>query len=132
MAVLSGSMIRTESGASLQIIEESQIDRNDPRQSAVWSSSTHFNPVDLVCGVRDFRGEKFDLTAFVDPATATITRKSEKGKGASGAGAARPLERVDGLLEHRLRRGAARDLQSGEDRRGSPPAAAPFRTERFR
>jgi len=67
-------------GASLQIIEESQIDRNDPKQRAVWSSATHFNPVDLVCGVRDFCGRKFDLPAFVDPATAAITRKSEKGK----------------------------------------------------
>ena len=67
-------------GASLQIIEESQIDRGDPKQRAVWSSATHFNPVDIVCGVRDFRGRKFDLPAFVDPATAAITRKSEKGR----------------------------------------------------
>jgi hypothetical protein len=67
-------------GASLQIIEESQIDRDDPQQRAVWSSAGYFNPVDLVCGVRDFRGRKFDLTAFIDPATASITRKSEKGK----------------------------------------------------
>jgi hypothetical protein len=67
-------------GASVQIIEESQIAGNDPDQRTVWSSATHFNPVDLVCGVRDFRGRKFDLPAFVDPATAVITRKSEKGK----------------------------------------------------
>jgi hypothetical protein len=69
-----------QGGASVQIIEESQIDRNDPKQYAVWSSATHFNPVDLVCGVRDFQGRKFDLPAFVDPATAAITRKSEKGR----------------------------------------------------
>ncbi|MEK7826323.1 MAG: DUF4301 family protein, partial [Thermodesulfobacteriota bacterium] len=68
------------SRASLQIIEESQIDRNDPKQRAVWSSATHFNPVDLVCGVRDFDGRKFDLPAFIDPATVAITRKSEKGR----------------------------------------------------
>jgi hypothetical protein len=67
-------------GTSLQIIEESQIDRGDPKQRAVWSSATHFNPVDIVCGVRDFRGRKFDLPAFVDPAMAAITRKSEKGR----------------------------------------------------
>ena len=65
---------------SLQIVEESQIDRNDPGQRDVWASSTHFNPVDLVCGIRDFRGEKFDLTPFVDPAHSTISRKSEKGR----------------------------------------------------
>lgn len=69
-----------EGGASLQIIEESQIDRDDLQQRAVWSSATHFNPVDLVCGVRDFRGRKFDLPAFIDPATVAITRKSEKGR----------------------------------------------------
>jgi hypothetical protein len=67
-------------GGSLQIIEGSQIDWNDPKQVAVWSSATHFNPVDLVCGVRDFQGRKFDLPAFIDPATAAITRKSEKGR----------------------------------------------------
>lgn len=67
-------------GASVQIIEESQIDLNDPKQRTVWLSATHFNPVDLVCGVRDFHGRKFDLPAFVDPATAAIARKSEKGR----------------------------------------------------
>jgi hypothetical protein len=67
-------------GASLQIIEESQIDRNDQEQRAVWSSATHFNPVDLVCGVRDWRCEKFDLPALIDPAMVVVTRKSEKGK----------------------------------------------------
>jgi hypothetical protein len=65
---------------SLQIVEEPQIDRNDPQQRNVWSSATHFNPVDLVCGVRDFRGRKFHLPEFVDPETAVITRKSEKGR----------------------------------------------------
>ena len=67
-------------GASLQIIEESQIDRGDPKQRTVWSSATHFNPVDIICGVRDFRGRKFDLPGFVDPAMVVITRKSEKGR----------------------------------------------------
>jgi hypothetical protein len=67
-------------GASLQIIEESQINHADPKQRAVWSSATHFNPVDIVCGVRDFCGRKFDLMSFVDPATVVITRKSEKGR----------------------------------------------------
>ena len=114
-------------GASVQIIEESQIDRNDPRQRTVWSSATHFNPVDIVCGVRDFRGRKFDLPAFVDPATAAITTEVGEGEGASCAGEARPLERVDGLLEHRLHRGSPGDLQSGQDRRGSPPATAPLK-----
>jgi hypothetical protein len=66
--------------ASLQIIEESQIDRNDARQREIWVSATHFNPVDLVCGVRDFRGEKFALTRFADPALSIIAHKAEQGK----------------------------------------------------
>ena len=66
--------------SSLQIVEEPQIDARDPGQRAVWSKATHFNPVDLVCGVRDFRGRKFDLAEFVDPAATVITRKSEKGR----------------------------------------------------
>ncbi len=65
---------------SLQIIEESQIEVNDARQQALWRSATHFNPVDLVCGVHDFRGRKFELTRFVDPTLSIITRKSEKGR----------------------------------------------------
>ncbi len=65
---------------SLQIVEEVQIDRNDPRQRTLWESSVYFNPVDLVCGVRDYRGQKFDLTRFVDPGWSTISRKSEEGR----------------------------------------------------
>ena len=63
---------------SLQIVEESQIDRNDSGQRTLWQSSTYFNPVDLVCGVRDYRGQKFDLTRFVNPEWSTISRKSEQ------------------------------------------------------
>lgn len=66
--------------SSLQIVEESQIDRKDPQQAAIWSSSTHFNPVDLVCGLNDYRGRKFNLADFLDNETSIITRKSEKGK----------------------------------------------------
>jgi hypothetical protein len=62
----------------LQIVEEAQIDRQDPRQRKIWMSSTHFNPVDLVCGISDFRGRKFTLQEFVDPALSIISRKSEQ------------------------------------------------------
>ena len=63
---------------SLQIVEEVQIDSRQEGQKRIWGSSTHFNPVDLVCGVRDFRGGKFDLSRFVDPETAIITKKSHE------------------------------------------------------
>lgn len=65
--------------ASLQIVEESQIDRASAAQRALWASATHFNPVDLVCGIRDYRGERFPLQAFADPRTAGLVRKSERG-----------------------------------------------------
>ena len=64
---------------SLQIVEKPQVDLNGAQQSTVWHSSTHFNPVDIVCGVRNFEGESFDLQKFVDPEAVIITRKSMDG-----------------------------------------------------
>jgi hypothetical protein len=65
---------------SLQIVESSQIDMDDPHQMEILGKSTHFNPVDLVCGVRDYKGKVFDLRQFVDPATGFISIKSKDGK----------------------------------------------------
>jgi hypothetical protein len=65
---------------SLQIIEESQIDSNIKEQEAIWKSATHFNPVDLVCGVKDFRAQKFNLFEFVNEKAYFISQKSEKGR----------------------------------------------------
>jgi len=64
----------------LQIVEQSQINMNDPEQRKIFESSTHFNPVDIVCYVRDFKGNKFDLEQFVDPRAGIITKKTYKGK----------------------------------------------------
>jgi hypothetical protein len=65
---------------SLQIIEEFQVDGGSAAQRAIWASATHFNPVDLVCAVRDYRMRKFDLNRFVDQQAVCISRKSEKGR----------------------------------------------------
>ena len=65
---------------SLQVVESSQIDHNDPKQREIASHSTHFNPVDLVCGVRNYKGEKFDLLKYRDPETGFISSKSKDGK----------------------------------------------------
>jgi len=65
---------------SLQVVESSQIDDNDPLQKEIAHHSTHFNPVDLVCGVRNFKGEKFDLPEYRDPETGFISSKSKDGK----------------------------------------------------
>jgi hypothetical protein len=60
---------------SLQIVESSQVDMGSPEQRAIWESSTHFNPVDLVCGVRDYLRNPFDLSKFRDPNTGFISIK---------------------------------------------------------
>ena len=65
---------------SLQILESSQIDMKDPAKKAMFEKGTHFNPVDLVCAVRDYKGNKFDLTKYVDPNTGFISYKSKNGK----------------------------------------------------
>ena len=65
---------------SLQIVESSQVHLHSAEQLAVWQSATHFNPVDLVCGVRDFAGKPFDLSRFRDPNTGFISSKSKDGK----------------------------------------------------
>jgi hypothetical protein len=65
---------------SLQIVESSQVDMASSQQKKILGSSTHFNPVDLVCAVRDYRGEPFDLRRFVDPDTGFISMKSKDGK----------------------------------------------------
>ncbi|HNW73808.1 MAG TPA: DUF4301 family protein [Bacteroidales bacterium] len=64
---------------SLQIVESSQIDLNNEQQRLIVKSSTHFNPVDLVCCIRDFSGKKFDLNQFIDENTGFITLKSSGG-----------------------------------------------------
>jgi hypothetical protein len=65
---------------SLQIIEEAEIDKHSQKQITIWKSSTHFNPVDIVCAVKNYRGEKFDLERYVDPDTYIITEKSQDGR----------------------------------------------------
>lgn len=64
---------------SLQIVESSQIDAEVESQKSIAQAATHFNPVDLVCGVRDYKGEKFVLSSYVDPKTGFISQKSKDG-----------------------------------------------------
>jgi nicotinamide riboside kinase len=65
---------------SLQIIETSQIDILNSTQAQILASSTHFNPVDLVCGLKDFKGNKFDLHQFVDHSSGFIVEKNKNGR----------------------------------------------------
>jgi hypothetical protein len=72
--------INSEGHSSLQVVESSQIDLKSPEQKAIFDSSTHFNPVDLVCGVKSYDGSKFDLRNFRDPKTGFISVKSKDGR----------------------------------------------------
>jgi hypothetical protein len=65
---------------SLQVVESSQIDADSVQQQTIAKHATHFNPVDLVCGIKNYKGEKYNLTEFTDPATGFISKKSKDGK----------------------------------------------------
>lgn len=67
-------------GESLQIVESSQIDRDDPEQVAIVQASTHFNPVQLVCGLRGPEGGRLDLERYVDEEACFISEKSFQGR----------------------------------------------------
>lgn len=66
--------------ASPQILESTQINTADPESMAMMKQATHFNPVDLVCYIKDVDGKPFDLSQFVDPATGFISEKSLGGR----------------------------------------------------
>ncbi len=65
---------------SLQIVESSQVDLQNMRQADLFAKSTHFNPVDIVCSFKDYRGNKFDLNKFVDHESGFIVYKNKNGK----------------------------------------------------
>ena len=65
---------------SLQILESSQIDTANEEYMKMFQNGTHFNPVDLVCAVKDYKGNKFDLKKYVDHKTGFISNKSKDGK----------------------------------------------------
>ncbi len=70
----------SEGVVSLQIVESSQMDLKNEKQAAIINNASHFNPVDLVCGIYDFKGHKFNLPDFVDPHTGFISKKSKDGR----------------------------------------------------
>ena len=72
--------VNADGTISPQILESSQIDLNNPEEKQKLENSTHFNPVDLVCSVKNYKGEKFDLTKYVDKNTGFISIKSKNGR----------------------------------------------------
>lgn len=73
-------IIQDKDGLSLQIVETSQINLENEEQSEIVKQSTHFNPVDLVCGIRDAYGNKFNLLNFIDHDAGFISVKSKDGR----------------------------------------------------
>jgi hypothetical protein len=69
-----------DGNVSLQVVEKSQVDESSAQQAALFEAATHFNPVDLVCGVRDYKGMPFDLGKYVDPDACFISVKSKDGR----------------------------------------------------
>ena len=69
-----------DGSTSLQILESAQINPGDPHAASSLKSATHFNPVDLVCCIRNWKGEKFDLVEYVDEETGFISSKSYQGR----------------------------------------------------
>jgi nicotinamide riboside kinase len=61
--------------ATLQIVESSQVDLKNEKQQLILESATHFNPVDLVCGIKNYQNQKFDLTRYVDPLSGFILER---------------------------------------------------------
>jgi hypothetical protein len=73
--------IKHENGElSLQIVEMNQINTKSKSQNKIVKSATHFNPVDIVCGVKNYKGEKYDLKQFVDAKTHFVAIKNKYGK----------------------------------------------------
>ena len=65
---------------SLQILESSQIDKTNEEYMKMFTEGTHFNPVDLVCAVKDYKGDAFNLPDYVDKTTGFISSKSKNGR----------------------------------------------------
>ena len=72
--------LNSDDSVSLQIVESSQIDINHIEQKSIIDAATHFNPVDLVCAYKNYKGEKYDLFNFRDQKTGFISKKYKDGK----------------------------------------------------
>lgn len=65
---------------SLQVVESAQIDLQDSNKATIVQQATHFNPVDLVCALKNYKGNDFHLLSFRDPQTGFISFKSKDGR----------------------------------------------------
>lgn len=73
-------IVERDGTRSVQIVEPSQVDVRNPEQARIFRSAGYFNPVDIVCGLRSWRGEPFDLRRFVDPGAVFVSMKTHEGR----------------------------------------------------
>ena len=81
---------------------------SDPAKKAMFEKGTHFNPVDLVCAVKNHKGEKYNLPDYVDKNTGFISYKSKDGRELKALEFAGLVERCHERLEHGIRRSSYR------------------------
>lgn len=72
--------VNADGSVSLQIVEKAQIDTANEEQNGILEQSTYFNPVDIVCSTKNYKGERFDLTEYIDHQTSFISQKTLDGK----------------------------------------------------
>lgn len=65
---------------TLQIVEHAHVDKGNKKQENIWSDAQYFNPVDMICSIKDYQGKKFNLSNFVDNNAYVISLKKEKGR----------------------------------------------------
>ncbi len=81
MSKLGPFWVKTSEGNEwLQILEKAQIKLEDENQREIFEQSTHFNPVDIVCSVRDYKGGKFNLLNYVDENAGLVVEKTHNGE----------------------------------------------------
>jgi hypothetical protein len=73
-------VVGQDGSCSRQIVESAQVNFAYPEQQAIWQAASHFNPVDLTCGLKDHQGIPFNLADFVDPEAVFISEKSQNGQ----------------------------------------------------
>ncbi|MDR0537286.1 MAG: DUF4301 family protein [Tannerellaceae bacterium] len=72
--------VNPDGTVSPQILESSQIDLGRQEMKALFDQGTHFNPVDLVCAIKDYQGNKFNLRDYIDANAGFISTKSKDGR----------------------------------------------------
>jgi hypothetical protein len=72
-------VVEKDGTQTLQIVEYGHVDKSKPEQLELWSQAKYFNPVDIVCCIKNYRGKKFVLDNYVNKDAYLITKKNEKG-----------------------------------------------------